>query len=118
MYAGVGHDDIEPTEVGDSGINGRGQGIEIRDIRQARHATPTALLHLCCGIAQLVGRRRGVQCDHIGAFVGEALAMGTARAPRRTGDHDHLVAQSGHQGALIRSNPVYPASATSVQMSV
>ena len=58
-----------------------------------------------------------VEHDDVGTLVGEALTMHPTRAAAGTGDQDDLVAQTRHHGALIRSKPLYPAAATSLQMS-
>ena len=61
-----------------------------------------------------VGQHRGahVDGDHVGALGGEALGVGPALAPCRTGDEDDLAVEATHRGPPSRSTAfLLPAGA-------
>ena len=91
MDTGVGDHDVQPAQLGDTAVDRGRDGREIAHVRETRDAAATPAFDFPCGIGQLVGKRRDIQGDHIGALVGEALAVHPPGPLCGAGDHDDLV---------------------------
>jgi hypothetical protein len=100
--SGVGDDDVQSTQLSDPTVNCDRHGLEVAHVGQVRHAMPTPTFD----VLQLIGGRRDIECDHVGALVGKALTVGASGAPSGTGDESDLVRQSRHRDVLIRLKPL------------
>lgn len=109
---GVGHDDVDPAELGQAVSDGSVELLLATDVSVAGHDPPAELLDLGDRLvevlpgAQRVGHRvqvgAQVDRDDVGALLGQADRVRTALAAGRAGNEGDLACNPGHAGAPVR----------------
>ena len=102
--AGVGDHDVEPSEVGDAGLERVAQLGPLAHVGLAGHDAPAQLLDRALGLGQVLRRGEGivvrfdltadVDGDDVRPLLRHADGMGPALPPRRPGDEGDLALQA------------------------
>lgn len=112
--AGIGDDDVDPAEIGQSGLDGVAQFVAFTHVGDPRDHAPPKFFHRSFGVREVVGCRqrvgvaRDVPADIEGNDVGARFGYGDGvRAPLAAGS-------SPDDGDLPSRRPDKGSSSTSV----
>lgn len=106
MDSRVADEHVQATESADGLVHRGRQRGEVADVSQSGRRAHAALLHRGGGLREVGSRRGHIHRDHVGALLGEPLAMAATDPATGAGNQHYPSAQTRHQRALTKENPL------------